>query len=116
MNLKCWFYGHDTQGWEIIPDRFFSRQYAPDPHGARYGKPHKMVPTWFLFFNHGDRGWHWEKQECRCKRCGKLFWEAELIPLGETTTREPYLRSQMMNAAIVLERIRSGSRPAGMNF
>lgn len=89
MNLRCWLFGHDTQGWEIIPDRFFSRQYAPDPEGAKYGKPHKMVPEWFVFFGYGEYAFKWRRQDCRCKRCGTLFWEADLVPLGERVDAKP---------------------------
>jgi hypothetical protein len=78
----CGYYGHDTEGWEIIPDRFFKRQYGHDPYSR---EPHIMVPMWFHFFGHGKYPWKWEKQECSCKRCGELFWEADLIPLKEKT-------------------------------
>lgn len=83
MRLYCWLFGHDTNGWEQVPDRFMFRQYAPDPVGAKYGKPHKMVPLWWHFFGHGKHAWTWDRQVCRCTRCGTLFWEDDLVPLKD---------------------------------
>jgi hypothetical protein len=91
MNLLCRLRGHDTQGWDQIPDRFFFNSYAPDAitvnGDTRILHLHKQVPAWWHFFGHGQvedptDPMEWTDQECRCRRCGILFWEAEFFPFG----------------------------------
>ena len=86
MGLRCFLFGHDTMGWETVADRFFFRQYAIDEtnlqkHGGMI-PAHKMCPEWLAFFGYGKYGMKWTHQECKCKRCGTLFWEAEFKPLA----------------------------------
>jgi hypothetical protein len=87
LRWKFWGCKHDTDGWAIVPDRFFADQYALDQEnpGKNGGlmPHHKMIPEWMLFFGYGKYPWKWEKQDCRCKKCGVLFWEADLVPLKE---------------------------------
>jgi hypothetical protein len=89
-DLYCLTHGHDTEGYEQVVDRFFGVQFDPSGYHVIHSsyKPGAQCPTWLKFFGFGKYPMRWEKQKCECKRCGTLFWEAELLRLDE---REQFL-------------------------
>ena len=77
IKLNCLLFGHDTDGWEKNFKKFVKNQWGPGEYP--WEQPHQQVPMWWHVLGPNRK---WEKQTCKCKKCGKVFWEADLT--GET--------------------------------
>lgn len=78
-DLICFFVDHDTRGWIRRPDIFLAKQF--DPSGIHWMHSHYRPDAMWsrLAQLYPEK---YDKQECRCRRCGALFWEWHPINLA----------------------------------
>lgn len=68
----CAWFGHDTDPWHQLPDKFLNDQF--DPSGIHWMHSHyRPEAIWSRLAQlYPER---YESQKCVCKRCGTLLWE-----------------------------------------
>ena len=87
MNWKCRWFGHKSKDWEMVLDRFLSRQF--DPSGIHWLHSHyRPYAQWPLIFQYYPERAAW-KWKCECKRCGELIWEFNPTTLAGVVWGKP---------------------------